>query len=68
LAIAIKIADLYNITIDELLHMDDPEFKVQEPKLSYQKRWTVPVTVGLDGTDETLQMWITKLTEINSTI
>ena len=68
LGTAIKIADLYKITLDELLHMDDPEFKVQEPKVAYQKRWTVPVTVGLDGTSETLQMWITKLTAINSVI
>ena len=67
LGTAIKIADLYKITLDELLHLDDPEF-MQEPKVAYQKRWMVPVTVGLDGTSETLQMWINKLTAINSVI
>jgi transcriptional regulator with XRE-family HTH domain len=68
LATAIKIADFYKITLDELLHMDDPDYKAHEPKSVYAKRWTVNVTVSLDGTKETLQMWIDKLTAINAAI
>jgi len=68
LPVLLKIADLYKITVDELIHYDDPDFKVEEPKVAYQKRWSVPIMVTLDGTAETLEKWVNKLTSINSAI
>ncbi len=69
LSTVIKVADLYKITVDELLNMGNPNFKgVEDSKAIYQKRWTVPITVALDGTAETLENWIAKLTAINAAI
>jgi hypothetical protein len=56
------------MTVDELVHYGDPDFKVEEPKLSYQKKWNVPITVTLDGTNETLKMWMSKLVAINGAL
>lgn len=64
----IKVAHLYKLTVDELIHYGNPEFKVAEPKESYFKKWAVPVMVSLDGTDTTLEMWMQKLTAINKAI
>jgi transcriptional regulator with XRE-family HTH domain len=63
-----KLAELYKMTVDELVHYGDPDFKVEEPKLSYQKKWNVPITVTLDGTNETLKMWMSKLVAINGAL
>lgn len=68
MSVALKLADLYKVTVDELLHFADPDYKASEPKYSYQKRWTVPVMVALDGTSETLEKWINKLTAINGAL
>lgn len=64
----VKVSDLYKITVDQLLHYNDESFKVNEPSASYIKRWSVPVTVALDGTEDTLNMWMKKLTAINAAL
>lgn len=68
LDLLIKITDVYKITVDQLLHFGDPNFKIEDPKSAYKRRWNVPVTVTLDGTAETLQSWFAKLTAINASI
>lgn len=63
-----QLAMFYKLTLDEFYNYNNPNFLVQEPKATYLKRWSVPITVALDGTEETLQMWLKKLTAINSQI
>ena len=63
-----KLSELYKMTVDQLIHYGDPDYNINEPKEIYLKKWTVPVTVALDGTEETLQMWFNKLTAINAAI
>lgn len=64
----VALSNLYKLTLDEFYHYDDPTFSVGEPKQSYLKKWTVPITIALDGTDETLEMWLIKLKAINGAI
>lgn len=64
----VKLASYYKMTLDELHNFGDPDFKSVDPKLTYQKRWSVPITVTLDGTDETLKMWFSKLSAMNGSI
>lgn len=64
----VKIAGLYKMSIDALVHYNDPDFKVEEPRSAYLKRSKVSVIVELDGLEETLDHWIKKLTAINKAI
>lgn len=63
-----QLASFYKLTLDELYHYGDPEFKLEEPRTSYQRKWAVPITVNLDGTTETLEMWVKRLTAINAAL
>ena len=62
---AMKLADFYKLSIDELLN-ETP--MVSEAKFMYASKWNVPITVALDGTSETLEKWISKLTAINAAL
>lgn len=64
----VTLASYYKMTLDELYNYGNPDFRVAEPKAVYQQRWGVPITVTLDGTDETLKMWLTRLSAMNSAI
>jgi transcriptional regulator with XRE-family HTH domain len=64
----LKLVDLYKMTLDEFIHFEDPDFKAEEPKFSYQKKWSVQVIISLDGTVETLNTAFKKLTAMNATI
>ena len=61
----LKLADLYKMTIDEFINYGNPDFLVEDPKDVYRKKWSVPITITLDGTNETLDFWIKRLPEIN---
>ena len=63
-----QLASFYKMTLDELYNYGNPDFKLEEPRLSYQRKWTVPITVSLDGTAETLTMWINRLQSINAAL
>lgn len=66
----IKLTQIYKMGIDELVHYGDPAFTKDESQNASRKDHTstIPVTVALDGTDETLNIWIRKLTAINKSI
>jgi transcriptional regulator with XRE-family HTH domain len=64
----IKIAGLYKITVDDILHYGEPGYNAEDPKATYQKKLSTPVTVTLDGTTDTLKMWFERLTAINAAI
>lgn len=65
----VKLAAFYKMSIDELIHYGDPEYSnVSETKIAYTKRLIVPITVSLDGTEETLNTWIKTLTAINASV
>lgn len=63
-----RLAKLYGLTIDEIFHFGDPGYGVEELKLDYVRREKVTVLVELDGLEETLGLWIKKLTAINQAI
>lgn len=56
------------MTLDEIIHFEDPDFKTGEAKFAYQKKWSVQVIISLDGTVETLDTAFKKLTAMNATI
>jgi transcriptional regulator with XRE-family HTH domain len=64
----VKLAKLYKITLDELMHYGEPGFKIAESSAEYKKRDRVSVVVELDGLKETLEEWVKKLTAINQVI
>lgn len=66
--VILALADLYKMTLDEIVNHDNPTFKAEEPKASYTTRWSVPIMVSLDGTEETLQTWLKRLTAINAAL
>jgi|SRR5688572_4437062 len=63
----VKLARLYNITLDELYHYGDPAKSiVEDTSQSYmrsQKR--IDIVVQLDGSENTLNLWVEKLKAIN---
>ena len=67
-ATVIKLSKLYKLTVDELIHYEDPNFDLNEPKATYLRKWSVPITVSLDGTEGTLEEWITKLRALNAAL
>lgn len=63
---AIKLAQLYKLSLDELYHYGEVKSVPMDPIEMYrreQKR--VDVMVRLDGSDSTLDTWVKKLTAIN---
>lgn len=74
-ATVIKIGQVINFDFLEIIHKENvQEFEgntVQEPAPKYEARAAVnkvPVVVELDGTNETLNYWLSKLTAINSVL
>lgn len=63
----LKIAEFYKMSLDELLHYGDPNHKVEEPKPFY-KKLQIPITITLDGSKETLDFWLDKLSAINAAL
>lgn len=65
-----KLADLYEMTIDDLVHFNDPEFNPNsgEPRPGYNKRAKISVVVDLDGRESTLNEWVNRLTKLNAAI
>lgn len=68
LSAVVKLATLYKLTVDQLLNYGDPNYNVKAPIETYKKKWSVPVTVTLDGTKDNLKMWFDRLTAINGAI
>lgn len=64
----LKIARLYKMSLDELVHYGDPNFKAEDIKAEYLRRSKVSVLVELDGLDETLDQWVKKLKAINKVL
>lgn len=63
-----KLAKLYKISVDDLMHFGEPGYDVNEPTIEYLKKDKVTVLVELDGLPGTLDGWVKKLTAINGTI
>ncbi len=63
-----KLAALYKMGIDELVHYGDPDFKVDEPEAHYKKRPKVTVMIELDGLENTLDNSIERLRRLNAAI
>lgn len=63
-----QLAEFYNLSLDELYHYGEHAQAIKEPKPTYEVKWSVPITVSLDGTDQTLEKWIKRLTAINAAI
>ncbi|MCE2937657.1 MAG: helix-turn-helix domain-containing protein [Flammeovirgaceae bacterium] len=61
-----KAANFYKITLDQLVHYGDANY-VAEPTPDYN-RLKLPIMVLLDGTENTLQVWIDRLKSINTAI
>ena len=64
----VALANLYKMTLDEFYNYSNPDFKVSEPMTEYAKHWTVPITITLDGREETLDKWISKLKALNAAL
>lgn len=62
----IKLARLYRMSIDEIVHFGDPSFKNRPRDHLYAKK--IKITVELDGADETLEYWVSSLRSINKVI
>lgn len=70
---AVKLADLYNLTLDQFYHYDDPEFRpvVKDPTTVYsleKTKRTVTVSIELDGEKSTVDFWIDKIRKLNAAI
>lgn len=61
-----KAANFYKITLDQLVHYGDESY-VAEPQANYNQL-KLPIMVLLDGTENTLQIWIDRLKSINAAI
>lgn len=63
----VKLAKLYNMSLDELYHYGEPvKSMVNDPVQKYlQSQKRVDVLVHLDGSESTLNRWVEKLTAIN---
>lgn len=67
---AIKLADLYNLTVDEFYHFDDPEYqkKSAADPGAWRKIPRVMITIELDGMDNSFRKVVQKLTAINKAL
>jgi len=61
----VKLASLYKITIDELVHFGNPEYSAKEPEPVYLKSSKMSVIIELDGLENTLTTTFKKLTAMN---
>jgi|GEM_PF-2068987 DNA-binding XRE family transcriptional regulator len=64
----VQLAKFYKLTLDELYNYGNPNYKVQGPHASNPSKSFVPITVNLDGTSETLDVWVKRLTAINKVL
>lgn len=67
--VIVLLAELYKMTLDDLQHYGDPNFKASEVGVEYiRNKSKVSVLVELDGLQTTLDNWVTKLTAINQVL
>lgn len=62
----LQLATFYKMSIDEIIGYGTGA-RVSEPKPLYSLL-SVPITVLLDGRDDTLEQWISKLKKLNAAI
>lgn len=65
----VVLCELYGLSLDEFYHFGEAKTQVDEPLESYQRRLKqTEILVRLDGSENTLQRWVQKLTAINQVL
>lgn len=68
---AVNLADLYDMTVDEFYHYEDPDHvpkNAAESGPNYQKVSKIMVTIELDGMDNSFRRVVEKLSALNKAL